>query len=51
VLALAVGYLPPLAVFGDIVLVVVTRVLFFATETTEEPFLHPHSKGHHGTHG
>jgi CHASE2 domain-containing sensor protein len=50
VLALAAGYLPPLAVFGDIVLVVVTRVLFFATETTEEPFLHQHTKGHYGTH-
>jgi hypothetical protein len=51
VLALALGYLPPLAVFGDIFLVVVTRLLFFAAESTETPFLHPtdshpaHSKG------
>jgi uncharacterized membrane protein YphA (DoxX/SURF4 family) len=51
VIALALGYLPPLAVFGDIFLVVVTRLLFFAAESTETPFLHPtdshpaHSKG------
>jgi hypothetical protein len=50
ILSLACRYLPPLAVFGDIVLVVITRLLFFAAESTEAPLLHTNTKGHHGTH-
>jgi hypothetical protein len=43
---LALGYLPPLAVFGDIWLVAITRLLFFAAESTETPFLHStHQEG------
>jgi hypothetical protein len=43
---LAFGYLPPLVVFGDIWLVAITRLLFFAAESTETPFLHPiHQEG------
>jgi hypothetical protein len=34
------GYLPPLVVFGDMFLVVVTRLLFFLAESTEIPLIH-----------
>jgi class 3 adenylate cyclase len=34
---LGLGYLPPLAVFGDIVVVVVARLLFFAAGSSEAP--------------
>ena len=44
VLCLALGYLPPLVVFGDIWFVAITRLLFFAAESTETPFLH-HQEG------
>ena len=43
VLALALRYLPPLLVYGDILLVAVTRLLFFLAESAEDPFLHAHS--------
>lgn len=43
--ALVFGFLPPLILFGDIVLVAVTRLLFFAAESTEVPFLHQSTKG------
>jgi hypothetical protein len=42
-LALALRYLPPLLVYGDILLVAVTRLLFFLAESAEDPFLHAHS--------
>jgi hypothetical protein len=45
-LCLAFGYLPPLVVFGDIWFVAITRLLFFAAESTETPFLHSsHQEG------
>ncbi len=37
---LAFSYLPPLAAFGDIVLLVITRLLFFAAESSEKPLVH-----------
>jgi len=40
VISLFFGYLPPLVVFGDILLVVFTRLLFFAAESTANPLLH-----------
>jgi CHASE2 domain-containing sensor protein len=40
VISLFFGYLPPLVVFGDILLVVLTRLLFFAAESTANPLLH-----------
>jgi hypothetical protein len=40
-LCLGLGYLPPLAVFGDIVFVVVARLLFFAAGSSEAPILQP----------
>jgi hypothetical protein len=43
--ALALRYLPPLAVLGDITFVAITRLLFFAAESTEAPFLHARKKG------
>jgi hypothetical protein len=43
--ALALGYLPPLAVFGDISFVAITRLFFFAAESTGTPFLNPKRKG------
>ena len=43
VLTLALRYLPPLLVYGDILLVAVTRLLFFLAESAEDPFLHAHS--------
>jgi hypothetical protein len=43
--ALALGYLPPLAVFGDISFVAITRLFFFAAESTGTPFLNPKKKG------
>jgi hypothetical protein len=45
VLALSLGYLPPLAVFGDIFFVAITRLFFFAAESTGTPFLNPKKKG------
>jgi CHASE2 domain-containing sensor protein len=39
-ISLFFGYLPPLVVFGDILLVVLTRLLFFAAESTATPLLH-----------
>jgi len=50
VLSLLLGYLPPLALFGDIFLVVVTRLLFFLAESVEAPLTHHESKGHPMTH-
>jgi hypothetical protein len=47
-LCLALGYLPPLVVFGDIWFVAITRLLFFVAESTETPFLHHH---HHHQEG
>lgn len=41
VLALSLGYLPPLAVFGDICLLAITRLLFFAAESTGTQFHQP----------
>jgi hypothetical protein len=41
---LALGYLPPLIVFGDIWLVAITRLLLFAAETTETKFHHSSPK-------
>ena len=38
---LGLGYLPPLAVFGDIVLVAVARLLFFASGSSDAPTLQP----------
>jgi uncharacterized membrane protein YphA (DoxX/SURF4 family) len=43
-IALALGYLPPLAVFGDICLVAVTRLLLFAAHSTGTPLVQPHLK-------
>jgi CHASE2 domain len=40
---LALRYLPPLLVYGDILLVAVTRLLFFLAESAEDPFLHAHT--------
>jgi len=45
VLALALGYLPPLVVFGDICLVAITRLLLFAAESTGSPLIQPNKKG------
>lgn len=42
--ALALGYLPPLAVFGDICLVAVTRLLIFTAHSTGSPLVQTHSK-------
>ncbi len=42
-LTLSLRYLPPLLVYGDILLVAVTRLLFFIAESAEHPFLHAHS--------
>jgi hypothetical protein len=39
-------YLPPLALFGDICLVVITRLLFFLAESVESPLIHHQTKGH-----
>jgi hypothetical protein len=41
VLALSLGYLPPLAVFGDICLLAITRLLFFVAESTGTQFHQP----------
>jgi hypothetical protein len=46
VLCLFVGYLPPMPVFGDILLVAITRLLFFAAETFEHPLVHSHPHAH-----
>ena len=43
--SLVLGYLPPLDLFGDICLVVVTRLLFFVAESAETPLLHHETKG------
>jgi CHASE2 domain-containing sensor protein len=43
--SLALRYLPPLLVYGDILLVAVTRLLFFMVESAEHPFLHAHTHG------
>jgi hypothetical protein len=40
---LALRYLPPLLVYGDILLVAVTRLLVFLAESAEDPFLQAHS--------
>ena len=45
VLALAFGYLPPLAVFGDICLVATTRLFLFAIDSTGTPLLPPKKRG------
>ncbi len=42
--ALALGYLPPLAVFGDICLVAITRLFLFAAHSTGAPLVQPHVK-------
>lgn len=48
VMALALRYLPPLPVLIDILFISVTRILFFAAESTETPFVHhAKSKGAH----
>jgi len=39
---LALGYLPPLLVYGDILLVAVTHLLIYLAESTEHPFVHAH---------
>jgi hypothetical protein len=44
---IAVGYLPPLIVFGDIALVAITRLLFFAAETFETPLVQSHHQEPH----
>ena len=43
--SLTLRYLPPLLVYGDILLVAVTRLLFFMAESAEHPFLHAHTHG------
>ncbi len=45
VISLALRFLPPLAVLTDILLISVTRLLFFAAESTETPFVHAKHKG------
>jgi CHASE2 domain-containing sensor protein len=45
VLSLAFHFLPPLVVFGDILLVAISRLLIFAAESTEHPLIH--STGRH----
>jgi CHASE2 domain-containing sensor protein len=50
VLCLALRYLPPLLVYGDILLVAVTRLLFFIAESAEHPFLHAHEPHQHTLH-
>ncbi len=47
VVSLALRFLPPLAVLTDILLISVTRLLFFAAESTETPFVHAKHKGAH----
>jgi CHASE2 domain-containing sensor protein len=47
VLSLTLRYLPPLLVYGDILLVAVTRLLFFIAESAEHPFLHAHEPHTH----
>jgi hypothetical protein len=49
-LSLVLRYLPPLAVLGDIVFVAITRLLSFAAESSEHPFVHAKKKGHHNVH-
>jgi hypothetical protein len=49
ILCILLRYLPPLALFGDICLIVITRLLFFLAESAEAPLLHHPTKGHsHG---
>jgi hypothetical protein len=43
-ISLLLRYLPPLAVLGDITFVAVTRLLFFAAESSEHPLVHHHQK-------
>jgi len=45
--SLLLRYLPPLAVLGDIAFVAVTRLLLFAAEASEHPFVHGKKKGAH----
>ena len=40
--ALVLHYLPPLLVYGDILLLMTTRLLHFSAESAEHPFLHAH---------
>jgi CHASE2 domain-containing sensor protein len=47
IISLLLRYLPPLAVLGDIAFVAVTRLLFFAAESSEHPFVHAKKKGTH----
>jgi hypothetical protein len=47
VAALLLRYLPPLIMFGDILLVAVTRLLIFAAESVEHPLTHTHRKAVH----
>jgi CHASE2 domain-containing sensor protein len=42
VVMLALHYLPPLLVYGDILLVAVTHLLIYLAESTEHPFVHAH---------
>jgi hypothetical protein len=41
-LLLALRYLPPLLVYGDIFFVTITRLVYFSVESAEHPFLHAH---------
>jgi hypothetical protein len=49
VLSLAFRFLPPLLVFGDILFLAVTRLMYFSAESAEHPLVHVHAHGH--THG
>jgi CHASE2 domain-containing sensor protein len=49
VFCLALRYLPPLLVYGDILLITVSRLLFFVAESAEHPFLHAHTHKAHRT--
>ena len=46
VLCILLRYLPPLALFGDICFIVITRLLFFLAESAEAPLVHHPTKGH-----
>lgn len=42
VLALALRFLPPLLIFGDILFIAITRLLHFSAESVEHPLVHAH---------
>lgn len=49
VIALAIGFLPPMLVFGEILLVAVTRLLLFTAGTIEVPLVQHHPHSHEGS--